>query len=86
MLVELLKAIGSILLMNLIQDATQSAAAAELEASRRRSYAFSGTETDLDRSLPQYHSHRASRVKIEIPGYHLRGTGYSSYHVYTVQV
>ena len=58
----------------------------EATSTRKRSNAVVGSETDFDRSLPQYHSHRASRIKIEVPSYHLRGTGWTAYHVYTVKV
>lgn len=60
------------------------------KVSRRRSYAFSVESDDLEnsskRSLLQYHSHRATKIKISIPAYYLRGAGWSSYHVFEISI
>ena len=58
------------------------------ENKRSRSYALSkeAGESNLDKSLPQYHSHRLSRIKLSIPAFYLRGYGWSSYHVFEIQV
>ena len=58
------------------------------ENKRSQSYALSkeGGKSNLDRSLPQYHSHRLSHIKLSIPAFYLRGYGLRSYHVFEIQV